>query len=430
MEKQVTLYEDTLIVRDGASFIVYSPFSGKIVRTDEFPEPKTPMFKLLSDAGLFGSLPETVKKDEEWGGFTSLTLLLTRSCNLACVYCYAAAKPGGLSMPLDLALGATQWFIAQLQRNKIRISFHGGGEPTLEEELIRAVVAQAKGLADGRRVEFQITTNGTAPRSFCEWMMENKFNVSISMDGAPDVQNRNRPLANGGESSSILEDTIRLFVSRAHPFTIRMTFSPKDDIRSAIEYFAFLGVKKLHLEPLFPFGRMYGRALFGKESGYEIYAPTGGELLEKFLEAIEICERVGIRIFNSHLHQFTIGTGYFCGSARGRAMTVTHDGLLSGCLEVVDANDPAMATFCAGYWLAGEKRFAVNIEKIAMFQQRHADALWPCHDCFARYTCAGGCAIKAVRAGDGFFGRDMPYCTFTRGLVPVLVRKIAKATAI
>lgn len=250
------------------------------------------------------------------------------------------------------------------------------------------------------------------------------------MDGPPEIQDRNRPMANGEPSSPLVERTIRQMVHRNYRFTVRVTYSPKDDIVQVARYLASLGVRSLHLEPLFPFGREYSVVAFGKKSNYDVYSPIGAELLRKFLEAVDVCHELGIRLYNGHLTNFTKGIGYFCGAASGRAMMVTHDGLLTGCLEVVDAQDQDVKTFGLGRWIPEERIFAVDTQRLAMFQDRHADALPECKTCYARYHCAGGCAVKAVRATGDFFDRDVPYCGFTKGLVPVLVRRIAKKTGI
>ncbi len=199
-----------------------------------------------------------------------------------------------------------------------------------------------------------------------------------------------------------------------------------DDIIRVIRYLGDLGVKRIHLEPLFPHGRTYDKVSFGKKSEYEVYSPLAGEMLRKFLQALEVSKECGIKIFNGHLIHFTKGIGYFCGAASGRAMMVTHDGLLTGCIEVVDSQDKVLQTFEIGRWIPGERRFSVDMDRINIFQSRHADAHPECKTCFARYTCAGGCAVKAVRASGDFFDRDIPYCRFTRALVPILVKRIAQ----
>ncbi len=424
------LLGNTLVVSDGDSLIIYSPFQGKIVRVPGDPEAEGNLYTKLCESGFFGDLPQTTAPDTDWKGFNTLTLLLTRKCNLGCSYCYASAKPEGESMPVRLALDSVDWFIAQLPGPNIRITFHGGGEPTLEKETIKAVVEHVEKIKGDRKATYVITTNGTAEKDFWDWMIAYKFGISISMDGPSEIQNRNRPLADGSESSELVENSVKYLASRNYPFSIRLTYSPADDIEEILKYFAKLGVKKVHLEPLFPHGRLYQIVSFGKKSAYDVYAPNGAELLDKFVKAIDLAKFLGMRIHNGHLIHFARGIGYFCGAASGRAMLVTHDGFLTGCLEVVDQKDSDTKTFFLGRYIAERHMFDVDLDKIKIMQKRHADYLPECQSCYARYHCAGGCSVKAVRASGDFFERDLPYCSFTKALVPHLVKRIAAESGI
>jgi uncharacterized protein len=237
-------------------------------------------------------------------------------------------------------------------------------------------------------------------------------------------------MADGGASSPLVEENIRRLVEIDAPLTIRLTFSPIDDIERIIRYFGKLGVKSLHLEPLFPYGRNYEKVEFGADSANEIFAPRGDEFVANFLRALDVGREYGMKIYNGHLLHFTGGIRYFCGAASGRAALVTHDGHLTACLEVVDAESPNAEMFLVGRWDAASCRFTVEEKKLDRFRLRHADALRSCQACYARYHCAGGCAVKAVRSGKGLDGRDAAYCSFTRHVVPVLVRRIAAASGV
>lgn len=346
---------------------------------------------------------------------------------MACSYCYANAKPDGKSMTIEIALNALGWFNNQLNGDTLRICFHGGGEPTLEKDLIKATVAKAKEICGDKKTRFQIVTNGTADIEFMEWLMSENFGISISMDGPLNIQNRNRPLVAGGDSGEIVERTIRHLVESNYQFTVRLTFSPADNVEDIVRYFGRLGVRSLHFEPLFPYGRKYGIVAFGKNQNlYDIYSPNGNEMVIPFLKALDIAKEYKIKITNGHLSHFVKGNGYFCGAASGRSMIVTHDGFLSACLEVVDAEDKDFNLFRLGNYLPQEKKFIVDLNCLNKLQNRHADILPECKSCYAKYTCAGGCAVKAVRASGNFFERDLPYCSFTKALVLQLVKRIAK----
>lgn len=428
MNPQASLVSDTLVVKDGETYIVYSPYKGKITRTSTYPGIGSDVHSKLKELGFFKELPVSIRRDNisNWKGFSSLTLLVTRRCNMACSYCYASAKPNGQSMTTELALNALKWFNNQLNGNTLRVCFHGGGEPTLEENLIKSVIAETKKTHD-KKTWFLIVTNGTADIKFIDWLMSENFRISISMDGPPNIQNRNRPLAMGGNSSEIVERTIRYLVKSDYKFTVRLTFSPADDVEEIVRYFGELGVRSLHFEPLFPHGREYGVVAFGKNQNlYDIYSPNGNEMAIPFLKALDIAKEYKIKIVNGHLSHFVKGNGYFCGAASGRSMIVTHNGFLSACLEVVDAEDKDFNLFRLGNYLPQEKKFIVDLNRLNELQNRHVDVLSKCKSCYARYTCAGGCAVKAVRASGNFFDRDLPYCSFTKALVVNLVKKIAE----
>jgi len=432
MSRQNTiLRKDTLIVPDGVTYIIYSQFSNLITRIKKFPKKETPAEEELKKKGFFQSLPKSIGKDEEWKGFNSLTLLINRKCNLKCIYCYASPGVDGPSMSTDLALDAINWFLKhRIDNSRIRITFHAGGEPTLEQNLIRKVVSEIEKKKSNSKVRYLIVTNGTSNKNFLKWMMNKNFAISFSVDGPPDIQDRNRPFADGSASSGVVEDNIKYLVFNGRPPGIRLTYSSKDDIVRIIRYFGDLGIKNLHLEPLFPYGREYNIVKFGENSGYDVFSPETRDLINGFFQAMEVCKKYKMRIYNGHIAHFSKGIGYFCGAASGRSMLVTHDGLLTGCLEVVDSEDKDIELFKVGQWISEKREFDLDMEKISLFQKRHADFLLTCKDCFARYTCAGGCAVKAVRSSQGFLGRDISYCGFTRSFIPILVKKIAKINKI
>lgn len=432
MKNKTFLEKDTFIVRDGETYIIYAPFRGLITRINEFPKKNSLFYYQLIDVGFFREPPKSIKRDVEWRDFRSLTLLLTRACNMSCIYCYAKATSNGERMPLKIALGTVEWFLKQFIGETIRITFHGGGEPTLEIKTIKRVVEYIERHKRDKKTTYLITTNGTAKREIWDWLVNYQFGISISMDGPPDIQNRNRPLAVLGQknSSQIVERNLKFLITREYPFSVRLTFSPTDDITRIVKYFGELGVKTLHLEPLFPYGREYKSVEFGGKSRYKIYSPQGEELLKNFWQALEMARKYGMKIRNGHISYFTKGIGYFCGAASARSMIVNHEGKLTGCLEVVDSLDLDANIFNFGYYVPEEKRFEIDFSKVKIMQERHADALSGCNLCYARYTCAGGCAVKAVRESNNFFARDLLYCAFTKNLIPLLVKHIANTTGI
>ena len=66
---------------------------------------------------------------------------------------------------------------------RIGISFYGG-EPLLAFDLIQDCVEYSKREAEGRRVDFHFTTNGTLlTEEKLPFLVENQFSILISLDG-------------------------------------------------------------------------------------------------------------------------------------------------------------------------------------------------------------------------------------------------------
>ncbi|HTX98935.1 MAG TPA: radical SAM protein [Bacteroidota bacterium] len=419
---------ETLVVQDGDTLLLYGQRIRKLVRLPG-TEINEEQHMLLKQQGFFQELSHVPTTDfcNVWKGYGSLMLLVSRRCNMQCIYCYASAQPDGPMMSVDQALSATDYYLNQWA-GSLRVSFHGGGEPTLNHAVLQAVVDRVRERASGRKATFSVVTNGVLSPSRLDWLMENHFNITISWDGPPAVQNRNRPLVGGRASSQHLESTARILGDRGYPFWVRSTISPADDIRETVAYFAKFGVKKIHLEPLFPHGREYDEMRFGSDSTDDVAAPAASELVRLMLDAIAECERHGIKLSNS-----VIGRdlpkwrgSQFCGSACSRGLLVTHDGSLTSCSEVVDSQDEASPVFHYGTLDAASGLLVTDQQKRGLTAKRHVMNIGRCSACPVKYACGTGCAIKAYRYSGNVLGIDAVNCAYVRQLVPLLIKRAAK----
>ena len=125
----------------------------------------------------------------------SLILRLTEECNLACDYCYADAKPGGVRMDPETACRAVE--LACPPGGRLRVQFTGG-EPLLAWETVCAVAAY--GRSTHRRLSMAIQTNGTGlTEERCRALLAMPCAVGVSLDG-PGELNACRRFP-GGEAS-------------------------------------------------------------------------------------------------------------------------------------------------------------------------------------------------------------------------------------
>jgi sulfatase maturation enzyme AslB (radical SAM superfamily) len=88
-----------------------------------------------------GWAPEQSKAGK---GKAKITMSLTNKCNLRCIYCYAKTGMDYTTMTWEVAKDAIDSVIGEAVQNcekKFGITFHGGGEATVELKFLRRCVA-------------------------------------------------------------------------------------------------------------------------------------------------------------------------------------------------------------------------------------------------------------------------------------------------
>lgn len=122
----------------------------------------------------------------------ALGLIVSKSCNLHCSYCYAVQKDGS-QMELQTAKDAVTAFMADSGNETVRIDFMGG-EPLTAFSRIREICEWIWSGLWKDRIYFFITTNGTLlSAEMKRWFYDNrnKIILSLSYDGEQ-AQTRNR----------------------------------------------------------------------------------------------------------------------------------------------------------------------------------------------------------------------------------------------
>ena len=126
--------------------------------------------------------------------FSNIMLIVTENCNLRCSYCYEQEKPYSAKkrMSWPTAQKAIDQFFQQVPEHADRTSItFFGGEPTLEFDLIKKVIAYSYshrtiGHYRGKDYNYVINTNGTL---LSEEMYQlfgrlgRKLNLRVSADG-------------------------------------------------------------------------------------------------------------------------------------------------------------------------------------------------------------------------------------------------------
>ena len=148
---------------------------------------------------------------------TDLTLNLTSSCNLRCVYCWndhgqysnstflkektktSAKSDTGIHMPVAVALKAVDTLVKLRGKDKDLVVDFYGGEPLLNLETLLATVNYCRANQSRWKVNFHflLATNGTLlTPAVAEELLDKGVQVAVSIDGPKAVHDNNRPFIN------------------------------------------------------------------------------------------------------------------------------------------------------------------------------------------------------------------------------------------
>ena len=150
----------------------------------------------------------------------SVTITLTRACNLACVYCYEHNKDSE-SISFETAKSIIDYEFANLSENQnIELSLFGG-EPFLEFDLIKSITAYIRTKKEKDRCTIFITTNGTLIHGeIKDWLVNNRdlCVCGLSLYGTREMHNVNR-------SNSYDDIDIEFFLKQYGDQGVKMTIS-------------------------------------------------------------------------------------------------------------------------------------------------------------------------------------------------------------
>jgi radical SAM domain protein len=147
-----------------------------------------------------------------------ITLQITQNCNFRCSYCpYTTAEfnntrsHSSKRMSEETAKKALE-FLADHSADSemVGISFYGG-EPLLEFDLIKKLIAYADELFLGRKVVYSMTINGSLLNDeIISFFEKHKLELTISLDGTQKLHDKHRKFASNGKGTfSVIEKNLK-----------------------------------------------------------------------------------------------------------------------------------------------------------------------------------------------------------------------------
>lgn len=323
----------------------------------------------------------------------ALCLHIAHDCNLACRYCFAGEgeyKGDRSLMSFEVGKKALDFLVANpgSRRNLEVDSF--GGEPLLNFDVVKRLVAYGRGIEKekDKHFRFTLTTNGVLlDDEVIEFANQEMDNIVLSIDGRKDVHDHMRPFKNGsGSYDLILDEFKKVAESRGQArYYVRGTFTHYNlDFVKDVLSLADAGFKQISVEPVVA-GPEEPYAI--REEDIPVICQGYDELAKEMLRRRK--EGKGFNFFH-YMIDLSGGPCVYkrlsgCGSGT-EYLAVTPWGDLYPCHQFVGEEK-----FCLGSVDEGIQ----NAEMRDTFKLCNVYAKEECRNCFARFYCSGGCAANA-----------------------------------
>ena len=355
----------------------------------------------------------------------ALCLHVAHTCNLNCSYCFASqGKYHGERALMSLEVGkrAIDFLIENSRtRHNLEVDFFGG-EPLMNWEVVKQIVAYARSVEKqhSKNFRFTLTTNGMLINDeVIEFANREMSNVVLSLDGRREVHDATRvDYAGHGSYDRIVPKFQKLVAARGGKgYYMRGTFTHRNpDFTKDVLHMADLGFTELSMEPVVaapddPMALTSADIEIVKQQ-YELLAT---EMLRR--------ERAGKPItFYHYMIDLTAGPCIYkrisgCGSGT-EYMAVTPWGDLYPCHQFVGEEAYRLGNIWDG---------VTNRELREEFRACNAYARPECADCWAKLYCSGGCAANAYHASGSIRGVYKPGCElFRKRIECAIMMKVAE----
>ncbi|HWP79795.1 MAG TPA: thioether cross-link-forming SCIFF peptide maturase [Candidatus Acidoferrum sp.] len=356
----------------------------------------------------------------------ALCLNVAHTCNLNCDYCFASQgkyKGERALMSFEVGRQALDFLIANSgNRTNLEVDFFGG-EPLMNWEVVKQLVAYGRGREEESRKKFRftLTTNGMLVDDevidFCNREMHN---VVMSLDGRPEVNDRFRKnIAGVGSYRTIVPKFQKFAKARGDlSYYVRGTYTHHNtDFTEDLLHMADLGFSELSMEPVVcPPTDPCALTEADLPVIFEQYEILANEMLKR--------EKEG-RPFTFYHYMIDLAHGPCihkrlagCGSGT-EYLAVTPWGELFPCHQFVD--NPA---YSMGDVWDGVTNPALREE----FAGCNVASRPLCKDCWAKLYCSGGCAANAFHATGDISGVYEYGCKlFCKRMECAIMMQVAKS---
>ena len=318
------------------------------------------------------------------GTLATLVLMLRRSCNLRCAYCYTGAASATTApdrMDEATALRAVDLLFAHLPpQGPATVTFFGG-EPLLELPLMRSAARHAQRRAEdlGRDLTFAVTTNATAvTREAADLLADLDARVTVSIDGDRDRHDRNRTFPDGRGTYEAAVAGLRLLQRGLRPAARATLTAASPDPVEVVDHLLELGFESVGVSV----ADVDDASLALDHADLKTLEAGMDLLADRYLDEALAGRHLGFANLDGLLRTVHRGVNrdFPCGAALRLACCDT-DGTLYACHRLSGRTAYAVGGLEAGF----------DPRRRALLRDLGLPARPGCHECWARHLCGGGC---------------------------------------
>jgi uncharacterized protein len=267
----------------------------------------------------------------------------TRLCNLRCVYCHSWRSGPNQVMQFSVLARAIRDSVHPDGVRRVQFVWHGGETTLLPIEYFKKAIWLQQHFKNNQvNIHNVIQTNGTLlSDEWTRFLKDYKFDVGISLDGPPEINDTRRLDKAQKPTSHLVENGIKKLVEYQIAHGILIVIDKEViaiGIRRLLDYFVEIGVSKIGILNALPENTAEGEPLKGS---YLPWRDFVNYMVELFLIwQTEYRDKLIIReldnLFYSLATKRQPSLCYFKGNCMGRYLTIDPNGDIHACDKYID----------------------------------------------------------------------------------------------
>lgn len=333
---------------------------------------------------------------------TRITLMPTNDCNLRCKYCYSQAgirkkqyvEWNAAKAALDYAFSnLIKANNEQIKKRGFSLGFMGGGEPTLNWDVLKKSVNYIRqlGIKYNINTKSDLTTNAVLNDKQIDWICENIDFIRISFDGPKEIQNSQRPAIDGDSFKSVYK-SINKFDKKNKDYLIRCTLTEKS-INRMQEIFRFfinnfnMKNKGIIFNPVYVCGSCIQS---------DLKSINRKQFVKNFMDTQRLSDRYDVDVVSMYdkVRTTPVPKLPYCGYKKGNCF-FTAEGYMSCCSEVDSKSDIRSSLFFFGKYDNKSNKVVISKEKMQQLYEFEVGKQL-CENCNISEFCPGPCLVRGA----------------------------------